>query len=118
MQRVGRLDAPIEILFLLVNRHALVLHPRCRVLPLVVTTVLERGEQLREIFDVIALFVFSPCNTNLDHISALVQAELALDRDFTMSVCRDDLEGEVQHVCLLEQGPLLARHPSDLTQLC
>jgi hypothetical protein len=27
MQRVGCLDAPIEILFLLVDRHPLVLHP-------------------------------------------------------------------------------------------
>jgi hypothetical protein len=43
MQRVGRLDAPIEILLLLVDRHPLVLRPRRCMLPLVVTTVLEWG---------------------------------------------------------------------------
>jgi len=75
MQRVGRLDAPIEILFLLVDRHLLVLCPRCRVLPLVATMVLERGEQLREIFDFTALFALPPRNADLDHISALVQVE-------------------------------------------
>jgi hypothetical protein len=30
-----------------------------------------------------------------------------------MNVRRDDLEGEVLRVRLLEQGPLLARHPGD-----
>jgi len=39
MQRVGHLDAPIEILFLLVNQHPLVFHPQRCVLPLVVITV-------------------------------------------------------------------------------
>ncbi len=113
MQRVGRLDAPIEILFLLVDRHPLVLRPRCCVLPFVVTTVLEQGEWLREIFDVVALFAFPPRDVDLDHMSALVQAEQAPDRDITMNVRRDDLEGEVLRVRLLEQGPLLARHPGD-----
>jgi hypothetical protein len=118
MQCVGRLDAPIEILFLLVDRHPLVLCPRCCVLPLVVTTVVEQGEWLREIFDVAALFALPPCDVDVDHISALVQTEQALDRDVTMNVGRDDLKGKVQCVRLLEQGPLLARHPSDLVQLC
>ncbi len=86
MQHVGRLDAPIEILFLLVNRHPLVFRPRCRVLPFAVTTVLERGEQLCEIFDVAALFTLPPCDADLDHISALVQAEQAPNHDVTMSV--------------------------------
>jgi hypothetical protein len=86
MQCVGHLDAPIEILFLLVDRHPLVIYPRCRVLPLVVTTVLERGERLREIFDVATLFAFLPCDADFDHISALVQAEQAPDRNVTMSV--------------------------------
>jgi len=87
MQHVGRLDAPIEILFLMVDLHPLVFHPRCCVLPLVVTTVLEQGERLHEIFNVDALFALPPRNADLDHISALVQAEQALDRDVTMSVC-------------------------------
>jgi hypothetical protein len=65
------------------------------VLPLVVTTVLERGKRLHEIFDVAALFAISPRGVNLDHISALVQVEQAPDHDVTMSVRRDDLEGEV-----------------------
>jgi hypothetical protein len=56
------------------------------VLPLVVTTVLERGEQLREIFDVAALFALLPRDADLDHISALVQTEQAPDHDVTMSV--------------------------------
>jgi len=64
-------------------------------LPLVVTTVLERGERLREIFDVVVLFALLPRDTDLDHISALVQAEQASDRDVTMNVRRDDLEGKV-----------------------
>jgi hypothetical protein len=118
MQRVGRLDAPIEILFVLVDRHPLVLRPRCRVLPLMVTTVVEQGERLLEIFHVVALFALSPHDVDLDHISALVQAEQAPDRDVTMSIRRDDLEGEVQRVRLLEWGPLLARHPGDPAQLC
>jgi hypothetical protein len=37
-----------------------------------VTTVLEKGERLHEIFDVAALFALPPHNVNLDHISALV----------------------------------------------
>jgi hypothetical protein len=35
-----------------------------------------------------------------------------------MSVRRDDLEGEVQCLRLLERGPLFARHLGDPTQLC
>jgi len=88
------------------------------VLPLVVTTVLEWGERLREIFDVVVLFALLPRDIDLDHISALVQVEQALDRDVTMNVRRDDLEGEVQCVSLMERGPLLTRHPSDPAQLC
>jgi len=65
------------------------------VLPLVVTTLLERGERLREIFDVVALFALPPRDADLDHISTLVQAEQAPDHDVTMSVRQDDLEGEV-----------------------
>ncbi len=118
MQCVGHLDAPIEILFLLVDRHPLVIYPRCRVLPLVVTTVLERGERLREIFDVATLFAFLPCDADFDHISALVQAEQAPDHNVTMSVHWDDLEGEIQRVRLLEWDPLLARHPGDPAQFC
>jgi hypothetical protein len=87
-------------------------------LPLVVTTVLERGERFREIFDVAALFALSPRDANLDHISALVQAEQAPNRDVTMSVRRDNLEGKVQRIRLLERGPLLAHHLSDPAQLC
>jgi hypothetical protein len=87
-------------------------------LPLVVTTVLEQGEWLCEIFDVVALFALSPRDSNLDHILALVQAEQAPDHDVTMSVRRYDLEGEVQRVHLLERGPFLARHPGDPAQLC
>jgi hypothetical protein len=44
-------------------------------LPVMVTTILERGERLREIFDVIALFVLPPRDVDFNHISALVQAE-------------------------------------------
>jgi len=55
-------------------------------LPLVVTIVLEWGKRLREIFDIAALFVLPPRDANLDHISALVQAEQTPDRDVTMSV--------------------------------
>ncbi len=95
MERVGHLDAPIEILFLLVNRHPLVLRPRCCMLPLVVIMVLEWGERLHEIFDVTALFALSPRDVDLDHISTLVQAEQAPDHDVTMSVRRNDLEGKV-----------------------
>jgi hypothetical protein len=40
------------------------------------------------------------------------------DRDVTMNVRRDDLEGKVQRVRLLERGPLFAHHLGDLTQLC
>jgi hypothetical protein len=65
MQHVGRLDVPIEILFLLVDRHPPVLRPQCRVLPLVVTMVLERGEWLREIFNVAALLRFWPATLTL-----------------------------------------------------
>ncbi len=83
-----------------------------------VTTVLERGERLREIFDVVALFAFPPHDANLDHISALVQAKQAPDYGVTMSVRRDDLEGEVQRVRLLERGPFLARHLGDPAQFC
>jgi hypothetical protein len=50
------------------------------------TTILERGEWLCEIFDVVALFALSPCKADLDHISALVQAEQALDYNVTMNV--------------------------------
>jgi hypothetical protein len=88
------------------------------VLPLVVTTILERGEQFREIFDVVTLFALPPHDTDLDHISALVQAKQAPDHDVTMSVRQDDLEDEAQHVRLLERGPLLARHLGDPAQLC
>ncbi len=118
MQRVGHLDAFIEILFFLVDRHPLVLRPRHDVLPLVVTMVLEWGERFCEIFDVATLFALPPHDADLDHISTLVQAEQAPDRDITMNVRRDDLEGEVQCVRLLEWGPLLARHPGDPAQLC
>jgi hypothetical protein len=83
-----------------------------------VTTVLERGERLREIFDVIALFALPPRDADLDDISALVQVEQAPDHDVTMSVRRDDLEGEVRRVRLLERVPFLARHPGDPAQLC
>jgi hypothetical protein len=76
-------------------------------LPFVVTTILERGERFREIFDVVALFALPPHDANLDHISALVQAEQAPDRDVTMNVRRDDLEGEVERVRLLERVPFL-----------
>ncbi len=86
MQCVGRLNAPIEILFLLVDQHPLVLRPRCHMMPLVVTTILEWGKQLREIFDVAALFALPPRDTDLDHISVLVQAEQAPNRVITMSI--------------------------------
>jgi hypothetical protein len=36
-----------------------------------------------------------PCDADFDHISALVQAEQAPDRNVTMSVRWDDLEGEI-----------------------
>jgi hypothetical protein len=83
-----------------------------------VTTVLEQGEQLCEIFDVVALFAFPPRDANLDHISAPVQAKQAPDRDVIMNVCRNDLEGEIQSMRLLKHGPLFARHPGDPVQLC
>jgi hypothetical protein len=35
-----------------------------------------------------------------------------------MSVRRNNLEGEIQCVRLLERGPLLVRHPGDPAQLC
>jgi hypothetical protein len=68
--------------------------------------------------DVAALFMLPPRDADLNHILTLVQVEQAPDRDVTMSICWDNLEGEVQRMCLLEQGPLLARHPGDPTQLC
>ncbi len=86
MQCVRRLDAPIEILFFLVDRHPLVLRPRRRVLPLVVTMVLERGERICEILDVVALFMLLPRDVDLDHILTLVQAKQAPNRDVTMNV--------------------------------
>jgi len=83
------------------------------VLPFVVTKVLERGGRLPEIFDVVALLTLLPRDADLDHISALVQAEQASDRDVTMNIYQDDLEGEVQRVRLLERGRLLAGHSGD-----
>jgi hypothetical protein len=87
-------------------------------LPLMVTTILKRGERLREIFDVAALFALPPYGADLNHIPALVQAEQALNCDVNMSVRRDDFKDEVQRVRLLERGPLLARHPGDPAQFC
>jgi len=83
-----------------------------------VTMILERGERFREIFDVTMLFALPHRDVDLDHILALVQVEQAPDRDITMSVRRDDLEGEIQHMRLLEQGRLLAHHYGDPVQLC
>jgi len=64
------------------------------------------------------MFALPPRDADLDHISVLVQVEQALDHDVTMSVRRNDLEGEVQHVHLLKRGRLLAHHSGDPAQLC
>ncbi len=86
VQRVGLLNALVEIVLLLLARQCLVCNPRGRVLPLVVTLVLVGSERLREVLNVAMLLALPPRNADLDDVTALVHTEQTLNHDVTTGV--------------------------------
>ncbi len=93
VQRVGLLDALVEVVLLLLARQCLVCNPRGRVLPLVVTLVLVGSERLREVLNVDALLALPPHNVDLNNVTALVHTKRAPNHDVTTGVLRDFLDG-------------------------
>ncbi len=82
----------------------------------VMVTILERGERLCEVLDIVALLALAARHADLNDVAALVQAELPVDGHVATSVRRDDPHDELQGVRLLEQRQLLLGH--HLAQLC
>jgi len=117
VQRVGLLDALVEVIFLLLARQCLVCNPRGRMLPLVVTLVLVGSEQLREVLNVAALLALPPRDADLDDVMALVHTEQAPNCDVATGVLRDFLDGVGQLMRLLEQCHLLLARHSDVEVL-
>ncbi len=117
VQRVGLLDALVEVILLLLARQCLVCNPRGRMLPLVVILVLVGSEWLREVLNVVALLALPPHDTDLDDVTTLVHTEQAPNRDVATGVLRDFLDGVGQFMCLLEWCRLLLARHSDVDVL-
>ncbi len=117
VQRVGLLDAFVEVVLLLFARQCLVCNPRGYVLPLVVTLVLVSGERLREVLNVVTLLALPPRDANLNDVTALVHTEQALNHDVAIGVLRDFLDGVGQLMRLLEWCHLLLARHSDVEVL-
>jgi hypothetical protein len=87
VEHVGELDAPNKILLLLINRQALIFHPRRHVLPLMMVAVLEWNERLHEVLDVVALLALTARHPDLNDVAAFVQAEQAADDHVAITSC-------------------------------
>jgi hypothetical protein len=117
VQRVGLLDALVEVVLLLFARQCLVCNPRSRVLPLGVTLVLVGSERLCEVLNVVTLLALPPRNADLDDVTALVHREQTSNRDVATGILRDFLDDVGQLMRFLERCRLLLACHSDVEVL-